>query len=300
MSYDDEHMNIAATLAEVLPKAGLLGSVLPPSSVQALAISHYAMPKGTELKEVKTDLEHLLPAPRATKAHARLAGPVDFLAYVARHKLPNTLVWCEFNPQDFKLKFTAVFDEHANASPGWRRHTAELDPLFSAEWKVWKQTKDRKSMEQVPFAEFLQENSTDIASTEISVAAGYPTALQMLTMATNFVHNEERSLKSSVRLQSGGVRLSYVADADKGTTEEMQLFEKFQIGIPVFHGAGAWAIDARLKYRNNGGKLSFHYELVRPDRVHQAAAETLIEQVRTGLGEVPLMFGECSAKSGAA
>ena len=71
------------------------------------------------------------------------------------------------------------------------------------------------------------------------------------------------------------------------------MFEKFQIGIPVFHGASGWAIDARLKYRNNGGKLSFHYELVRPDRVHQAAAEALILQVRDGLGDVPMLFGVC-------
>lgn len=294
MSYDDEEGgNIAATLAQVLPKAGLLGTVPLPAGVHALTISHYAVPKGTDVKELKHDLEHLLPAPRATRAHAKLAGPADFLAYVARYKKPETLVWCDFNPQSFRLKFTAVIDEHANGQPGWRRHTAELDPLFSAEWKVWKESWDRKSMAQTPFAEFLQENGTDIASTDESAKAGYPTALQMLTMATNFVMNEERSFKSAVRLQSGGVRMTYVADPDKGTTEDMAMFEKFQIGIPVFHGAGAWAIDARLKYRNNSGKLSFHYELVRPDRVHQAAAEQLIDQVRTGLGEVPLLFGVC-------
>lgn len=289
--------NLAETLADVLPKASQLGGIGMPTGVQGMAIAHYAVPKNTEVKEIKVDLEHLLPAPRATKAHAMLAGPDDFLAYVARHKLANSVVWCDFNPQSYKLKFTAVFDEHGGeAKPGWRRHTAELNPLMSAEWKVWKETWDRKAMQQTPFAEFLQENAEDITSTEESSAAGYPTALQMLTMATNFVHNEERSLKSSIRLQSGGVRLTYVADADKGTTEEMAMFERFKIGIPVFHGAGAWAIDARLKYRNNSGKLSFHYELVRADRVHQAAAQALIELVRQGLDGVPLIFGECTGK----
>lgn len=291
---DDTKKNLAETLAEVLPKASQLGIITPPSNAQGLSIVHYAVPKGTEVKEIKVDLEHLLPAPRATKAHANLAGPADFLAYVKRHATENTLVWCDFNPQNYKLKFTAVIDEHAKSAPGWRRHTAELDPLMSAEWKLWKGEWDRKSMPQTPFAEFLQENGTDIASTDESAKAGYPSALQMLTMATNFVMNEERQFKSSVRLQSGGVRLTYVADPDKGTTDDMAMFEKFQIGIPVFHGAGAWAIDARLKYRNNSGKLSFTYELVRPDRVHQAAAEALIDQVRTGLGDVPMLFGACN------
>ena len=296
MSYDDDYRNIAETLAEVLPTASTLGMIDNPEGVTGLQIVHYALPKGTELKEVKTDLERLLPAPRATRAFARLAGPADFLAYVARHKKPESMVWCDFNPQTFKLKFTAVFDEHNRDAPGWRRHTAELDPMMSAEWKLWKDTHDRKSMAQVAFTEFVQENADAINSSELSVAAGYPTALQMLTMATNFVMNEERQLKSAVRLQSGGMRLTYIADPDKGTTDDMAMFEKFQIGIPVFHGAAGWAIDARLKYRNNSGKLSFHYELVRPDRVHQAAAEQLIDQVRTGLGEVPMMFGSCQGQ----
>lgn len=287
--------NLAETLADVLPKAAVVGSVSPPHGVIGLSIAHYAVPKGVDVKEITVDLEALLPHPRATRAHAKLAGQADFLAYVERHKLPNTLVWCDFNPQTFKLKFTAVIDEHANSIAGWRRHTAELDPMMSAEWRVWKDAWDRKSMAQTTFAEFLQENADAITSTETSVDAGYPTALQMLTMATNFVHNEERVLKSSVRLQSGGQRLTYIADADKGTTEDMAMFEKFQIGIPVFHGASGWAIDARLKYRNNSGKLSFHYELVRPDRVHQAAAEALVEAVRAGLGDVPMMFGVCAA-----
>jgi uncharacterized protein YfdQ (DUF2303 family) len=294
MSYDeDTRNNLAETLAAVLPKAEILNSSNEPGGVAGLSITHYAVPRNTEIKEIMVDLENMLPSPRATHAKAVLAGPVDFLAYVARHKVPATMVWCDFNPQTFQLKFTAVIDEHMRNLAGWRRHTAELDPMMAAEWKVWK-GQERKALQQIAFAEYLQEHADDINSTDESQKAGFPTALQMLTMATNFVHNEERVLKASVRLQSGGVRLTYIADADKGTTEDMAMFERFRLGIPVFHGASAWAIDARLKYRNNAGKLSFHFELVRADRVHQAAAEALVNSVRAGLGDVPMIFGACS------
>ena len=85
-----------------------------------------------------------------------------------------------------------------------------------------------------------------------------------------------------------------IADPDQGTVESMSLFERFAIGIPVFHGDPvAWSLIARLKYRNNGGKLSFSFELVRPDRVHQGAAKELIVKVSSGLGPVPLLMGEC-------
>lgn len=278
--------NLAETLAEVLPKASMLHTV--DTDVPGLQIAHVAMPKGTELKEIKIDLEPFLPAPRKTKAVASFSDVASFLAYVARHADERSMVWCTFDPQTFALSFRAVFDEHAKGHPGWRAHCAKLEPEMSAEWKAWK-GKDRQAFQQTPFAEWIQEHDDDIAT-----ANGLPTSLQMLDMATNFVMNEERVLKSAVKLQSGGVRLTYVADADTGTTEAMQVFERFGLGIPVFHGGPAWSIGARLKYRNNGGKVSFFYELVRPDRVHESAAKELIQQVRDGLSSVPMLMGSCA------
>lgn len=275
--------NIAETLARVLPVA----SILHPASPQLGDVIQFAVPKGFDLKEV--DTEKLLPNPRRTAATATFAEADSFLAYVKRHAKPeSTVAWCNFNPQTFELSFKAVIDDHAADKAGWRAHKAEFTPAMSAEWKAWKGA-HKTVMAQVAFAEWLQEHEEDIATVE-----GLPTSLQLMTMATEFVANEEHTLKSAVRLQSGGVRLTYIADPDKGTTEEMKLFEKFALGIPVFHGGSAWRITARLKYRNNAGKVTFFYELVRPDRVHEKAALELIAKVREGLGTVPLLMGACS------
>jgi uncharacterized protein YfdQ (DUF2303 family) len=113
----------------------------------------------------------------------------------------------------------------------------------------------------------------------------------MLEMATNFVAAQDSVFKSATRLQSGGVTMTYVADPNAETVESMKLFEKFALGIPVFRDGGAWGLFARLKYRLGQGKVTFHYELVRPDRVHESAARNLIEVVKTGLGDVPLLMG---------
>jgi uncharacterized protein YfdQ (DUF2303 family) len=269
--------NIAETLAEKLPKAELLretGDIL-----------HFAVPANTAIKEF--DLEKTLPAPRRMRAKADFGDAASFLAYVARHAGAGTVAWCRFDPQTFALAFTAVLDDHGPGAPGWRGHTAAFAPELSAEWKAWK-AKNAQAFSQVAFAEWIQEHDEDIAA-----ANSMPSSLQMLEMATNFVMNEERSLKSAVRLQSGGTRLTYIADPDAGTVETMSMFERFGLGIPVFHGGSAWGLTARLKYRNNGGKLSFFYELVRPDRVHEGAAKELIDAVRSGLGQVPLLMGSC-------
>ena len=284
---DTATKNIAETLGQILPKAATLSTI--DTGTPGLFISHVALPRDTSVKELVTDIEKHLPNPRRTTAHASLADTDSFLEYVAIHALANTAVWCDFNPQTFKLKFTAVIDEHAQSLPGWRAHTATLEPLMSAEWKAWK-GQDKQAMAQLAFAEWIEEHDTDIAAKE---GDGMPSSLKMLGMAREFVHNEDRVLKSSVRQESGGTRLTYIADADAGTTETMSVFNKFALGIPVFHGASPWAIQARLKYRVQAGKVNFHYELVRADRVHEAAAQELVDEVRAGLAHVPLLMGAC-------
>lgn len=286
---DYDTRNIAETLADVLPKAQLLANIEGSDMPAGLAIHHYAVPKGANVMELKTDLEAYLQHPRKTKATASFGDATSFLAYVARHATENTVAWCAFNPQSFALSFLAVIDEHAKGTAGWRAHRASFTPDMSAEWKAWKGN-NTKSMPQVAFAEWVEEHADDITA-NTNIAEGLPTSLQMLTMATNFQANEERVLKSAVRLNSGGVRMTYIADPDAGTTAEMQMFERFAIGIPVFHGGEPFGIIARLKYRLNSGKVSFHYELTRPDRSHQHAAMDLIKVVRDGLGGVPLLMG---------
>lgn len=285
--------NIAETLARVLPKAELVFTATPGADV----VQHIAVPLGHELKTV--DLEHLLPNPRQLKATAALGDSESFIAYVNRHAQANAVVWCNFEPKNAKLDFVAVFDEHSHAGgpAGWRRHRATFSPGMSKEWETWLGSNGSgKTKGQVEFAEFIEANENDITAVE-----GFPTSLQMHQMATEFVARQDQVLKSTVRLQNGGVQLTYIADSDAGTTEAMKLFEKFAIGIPVFwqipkgdEPIAGYRIDARLKYRMNQGKVSFFYELIRPDLVHQRAALELIERVRVGIGATPLLMGSCT------
>ena len=281
--------NIADSLAGLLPRPLPMGAHTP---ARGTAIQLTALPPGWQMHEA--DPEKFDATPRATKGKAVLADPASFMDYIKRHQTPATTAWCNFDPQQFSLSFCAVFDDHQPGLPGWRRYRADFTPEHSAEWKVWK-AHHGKAMGQVEFAEFLERNADDINAESSVEGIAYPTSLAMLKMATEFEMNGERKLRSVARLQGGQSRFEYVDDAHPDTLATMSAFDKFQIGIPVFWSGLGYRIQARLKYRNNSGKLSFWYELIRPDLVHQAAARQTIDAVRAGIGAVPLHMGTFSA-----
>lgn len=287
--------NIADALADHMAKPQEFGTI---DAAGGGRVRLLAIPEGFKLE--KFDDHDLLASPRRAKTSASLATPESFLDYVRQHATQATKVWCNFNPQTFALSFTAVIDDHHEGTAGWRQHLASYTPMTSTEWKVWT-GHNEKPLGQVDFATFLERNADDInTGTEGTPPGTYPSSLDMLTMATQFEINGDKRVKSVVRLQSGGVRFDLVDDEDEATRTQMQAFEKFMVGIPVFWAGTGYRIESRLKYRNNGGKLSFWYELIRPDRVHEAAAKDLIGTIRMGLsgdGEgllaVPLLMGDC-------
>lgn len=286
---EDEVENIAATLAKELPKPQVLFAAPEADGGAVPGLIHLALPKGWTTAQL--DNEKMLPNPRRITADAKMSDAASFIAYVLRNRNAGSVVWCEFNPTSYALNFTAVFDEHS-AKPGWRSHKSSFKPAQSAEWGTWTRS-DKQSKSQVAFAEFLEQNEQDISTLD-----GFPTSLDMMKMATEFEARQDQRLKSTVRLQSGGIRLDYVADADAGTTEAMKVFDKFVIGIPVFwtqpkagEAVAAYHVKARLRYRMASGAVNFYYELIRPDQVHQRAALELIEEIRAGIGETPLLMG---------
>lgn len=279
--------NLAQTLYRVLPNVSLIKEV---SAGEAGSVLQLAVPATMKLQEI--DMERLLPNPRRTKVERKFADAESFIKYVTAHAGQQTTVWCKFNPQTYALRFVAIIDDNVKGTAGWNDHRAVFEPDMSAEWKAWRE-QDTKGMGQLEFAEWIEEHEKDIAST-----TGYPSSLDMLKMATEFQANSEKTFKSKIRTQSGGVALQFVDTDDAATVEQMRLFEKFCIGIPVFwtmpiEGAPlkAWTIEARLKYQVQSGRVLFRYVLMRPDLVHEQAALQLINTVRYGIGETPLLLG---------
>ncbi|MFT3758467.1 DUF2303 family protein [Thauera sp.] len=274
----DSMSNIAETLAREMKQPIQIDSPVAD-------ISRVALPPGWTLKE--TDDEKHAHTPRRKSAKVSLHDAPSFIDYVRRHgSLAYSTVWCVADYAAGNVNFTAILNDHGEPAeePQWRDHRASYMPTFSQEWENWV-GKNKKSFSQAEFAQFIEDNLKDVAGAE-----GLPTGAQMLEMALYFEANQDMRFKSAIRLQNGGVQMSFVQDDDSQTLTRMQLFERFAIGIPVFWGGDAYRIDARLRYRVRDGKLTFWFELIRQDKTLESATSTLIEQIRTGTGN-PFFFG---------
>lgn len=245
--------------------------------------AYIALPDGWKLE----DTEKNDPQPHRKKGKVKLDDTESFIAYTKRHgSLTESTVWCQANYTEGKVSFTAIINDHGEteADAAWRDHVATFSPVFSEEWKRWF-GKNGATFSQFEFARFIEENIKDIATQE-----GSPTGAMMLEMALAFESTQDSRFKSAIRLQNGGVQMQFTEDDDAQTIQKMQIFERFTVGIPVFWNGGSYAVDARLRYRTRDGKLTFWFELIRPDRVLEDASKSVIDRIKNETGR-PLFMG---------
>ncbi len=273
--------NLAETLAREMKK---------PEIIRQQDSAHLIIGLPPGWKGESYDLEKLLPVPRRKIACVILTDADSYIGYLKRHgSLANATLWCRADFLKGLLGFTAILNDHGEEEnqQHWRDHKATYTPEKSVEWATWiGKNGSGCVMNQIEFALFLEENLKDIIDGD-----KMPTGAQMLQMALDFEAKQDMRLKSAVRLQSGGVRMEYVEDDDKGTVAAMQVFERFQIAIPVLRDdQQRYPITARLRYRQRDGKLTFWYELIRPDLIMEQSARALVAQIKEAAG-LPFFFG---------
>jgi uncharacterized protein YfdQ (DUF2303 family) len=225
-------------------------------------------------------LEKLLSIPIRKRGRVVATTSASFVDYLQKHSQPDaSTIYADTDSEMNRCRLIAMIDDHGESIPGWQEHSCLFEPKLSVEWKRWT-SNDKKAMEQSAFASFLEDNLPDIAS-----SPGFPTGTEVLQMALGFEATAEKKFRSKINLQSGGVQFEYIEDETKDTRTKMIVFERFTIGIPVFDASeNAYAIEARLKYRDKSGVVTFWYELIRPDRVFNGAVSNELASIKEGTG----------------
>lgn len=160
----------------------------------------------------------------------------------------------------------AILDYHEKgaAGPRWGEHRIHLSLRPSDEWTKWTGKNGvANKMSQMDFAEFIEDNSPDIVQ---------PSGATMLEVARTLSAKTDVDFASAIRMANGSVQLKYNEQV-KGTygNGQVDIPEQFTIAVPVYLGLDRTPITARLRYRIASGKITFWYDLLRPEAVKRDA-----------------------------
>lgn len=285
--------------ANVLKDAVDLGQKLGLAKVEGVEIPYAVIPNNSQMLSLLSQkYPYGLPPrkPDHIKALVNLTDAESFCRYVKLYQDARTRVFAD--PE--KLSFLAVLDYHGSSgdwasavksltdgveapppiavavSPEFLDHRVTLTLRKSDQWNLW-MARNEKEVPQAEFAEFIEDNYRDIST---------PSPAEMLEVARDLNAHVDVSFASKVTPKNGSVRLAYqeIVTGSAGAAGDMEVPDSFAIMIPVFYGEKPVQIEARLRFRINGGKLKFIYKLYRP-------AELLADAFNLAAKEIGLRLG---------
>lgn len=261
----------AANIIDIALDAGG-PKVVEPGGVYAIASAQGRAPHCL-------DLEGLLDNPRRKIASATFWDAESFVSYVNKHKQAGTGLFLN----DRTAEIVGVINGDAADLAGWGDHRAVLEFRKTDAWQRWLKLNDQ-FIEQEAFAEHIERNLIDIVE---------PAGADLLELAQTFQATTSAEFRSQKRLANGQRQFQYSENIDGkgGANGELEIPERFKLGIAPFEGVDPYPIEARLRFRLNGGNLKLGYVLDNPKDVERQAMGDVASRVDQGT-EVPVLVGE--------
>lgn len=227
----------------------------------------FVVPEGFEVH----DLGKFLDKPARKQGRAQFNDAHSFCEYFKKHQMASTIYGQKAPP-----KFLAVFNDHRNDEAGHRDFTATYNCPLSKEWNTWNE-KNGKAMTQAMFAQFIEDNLPDIVE---------PAGADMLEISRTLEAKKKVNFASGIRLSNGEQELTY-EETVQGTASKgkLQIPETFSLGIAVLEGGTPYKVTARLRYRIQDGNLSMWFDLLRPHKILEDAANDIWTQIEAATGQ---------------
>lgn len=211
--------------------------------------------------------------PRRKTGVFRPATVDSFLSYVHEHQTEGTTVWV----QPYGPEIVALLNGHeaVPGEPGWADHQARLTLTPTPEWKRWTAA-DGMLMGQEVFAELLEDGLGEIAD---------PDGATLLEIAQTMHGAVNASWRSAIRLATGAVKMAYdeEATARAGKTGDLEVPTAFRLVLAPYEGEEAVLLDARLRWRMNGGTLRLGFKLDNPQRELRQCVQRIHDRISESL-----------------
>lgn len=216
---------------------------------------------------------------RKTGAFSAHTGEA-FIAYMAKHVLPETEVWADLTNRTV----TAVINAHdkTDFAAGWGDHRLELKLQFTPAWLAWTKY-DGANLSQTAFAELLEERATDVVE---------PDAATLMEITRSFKAAKKVAFESGTHLSTGEVQFVYREDIEgkAGKKGELSMPDHFWLALTPFEGGKPYKVLARLRFSISEGGLALKYVLDRPAEYVRTAFDDVVDVIRAGV-EAPVFHG---------
>lgn len=215
-------------------------------------------------------------APRAREGTARHVELDSFVSHVKRFADADSVVWAD--PAGPSL--TAVLDYHragSDGSPRWGRHRAVYTCPLSEQWRAWS-ARDGALFSQDAFADFVEERMRDLAPPAKESDLAQPAKL--LEIGRLLRVHAKSTFEREINPTTGEFSMVSKTEHDKSSTK---IPRGFLLQIPIFDAGRPVQIEARLRFKTDGGRPSFSFALVDAQHV-----------LRTGFADVRSAVAEAT------
>ncbi len=240
------------------------------------AVTNVVLPPEHSLVDITAALEKAQATPNRKQGIRTLGDIPSFIAYLTDQAAQSTAyVYADVEQRTL----TCIFNDHKDSAPGWRDQGAVFTALLTKEAQKW-MGKSGSDMAQVAFAEFIEDNFADLAGDDATL---------LLTVATTIQAVGSINFSSHRRLENGTGQLTFneMVDATAGPNADLKIPKTFKLGLRLFKNGDGFALVARLKYKLAGGKVTFNFELDRPEQAIEQAFKEYVALVANATVEDP-------------
>lgn len=225
---------------------------------------------GASLADV-FDLERYAGEPRRAAGNVTVRDVASFIEYVKRHKSAATVIFA-----DAEGGMRAVFNHHAEGqAAGWRDLSAMLVRPRTPAFAAW-MTAAKGAMDQVAFANFLEERLGDIAE---------PSGASLLDTAEHFRAHTIVRFRSQQRLRDGQTQVEYIEQVEGGAEGDgkLTLPDRLTVVLQPFRDSESFPVRARLRWRVEERRVRFSVLfddtlLDELEKVYEAAIEQVAKE----------------------
>lgn len=249
-----------------------------------IGIKHGASPALLSLKDLFE--EHRI-RPARKSGTAKGLTLASFIDLAIRHKTENSVVFADTTWT--KPSFTAVIDYHEAGvlgEPAFGKHRVHYAFPLSEEWQAWI-SQNGKPMSQGDFAAFIEDRIAELSSPldperaqiERDFGTTCATPAELIRLSRGLQVNVDAKVKRAINLQTGEAQIEFEETHKDADGKPIKVPGMFVLNVAPFFMGEKTRVPVRLRYRVSGDKISWYYQIYRPD-------QAITERVRSDLAIV--------------